>query len=149
MTLDALLRSAIFIAMGLGALYAIVGGLMTRVGGRWRDGDRIIELRQFGPLISGDASRPGGWERYSGFAIWGRIRLTRRDGGLDYLKSLGFSAEVAPLIDDSVMASFDLRLNGSLLEGTMQGRVIRSERHPPRIISVGRTPSKPRTWTRA
>jgi hypothetical protein len=149
MNVDEILRIALMVALGLGALYALLGGLMTRIGGRWRDGDRVINLRQFGPFVSGQAPRPGGWERYSGFALWGRVRLRRSDGGLEYLQSLGFAAEVAPLVEDQVMASFDLKLHGALLEGTFQGRIIRSERRPPKILSVSSTPPKARRWTRA
>ena len=149
MSADDVLRTALVAAIALGAFYALIGGLLTRVSGRWRDGDRIITLRQFGPFVSGQATRPGGWERYSGFALWNRVSIRRSDGGREYLESLGFATEVAPLVENQIMASFDLRLQGALLTGTFQGRIVRSERRPPRIISVSLTPAKPRTWTRA
>ena len=149
MTVDTVLRNALLIGLVLGITYLVVGGLLTRVSGHWRDGERLIHLRQLGPLVSGKAIREGGWERYSGTAIWGRVRLRRSDGGLAHLETLGFAAEVAPLVEDQVMATFDLRLKGANLEGSFQGRIIRSERRPPRIISVHSTPPKPRSWTRA
>jgi hypothetical protein len=147
--IDALLRNALLISLGLWLLYMLLGGLTTRVGGAWRDGERLINLRQFGPLVSGDALRDGGWERYSGTAVWGRLRLRRSDGGLQHLQSLGFAAEVAPLLENQVMASFDLRLRNGQLNGTFQGRVIRSERRPARIVSIHSTAPKERLWVRA
>ena len=149
MSVDAVLRHALLLGLVLGFAYLLIGGLLTRVGGRWRDGERLIHLRQFGPFVSGRAVREGGWERYSGTAIWGRVRLRRSDGGLAHLETLGFASEVAPLVEDQVMATFDLRLKGASLDGSFQGRIIRSERRPPRIISVHSTPAKPRSWTRA
>ena len=149
MSIDDVLRTALVVGLGLAAGYALLGGLLTRVSGRWRDGDREITLRQFGPFLSGEALRPGGRERYSGFALWNRVRLRRSDSGVEYLKSLGFAPEIAPLVEHQIMASFDLKLEGGRLAGTFQGRIVRSERRPPRILSVSLTPPKPRTWTRA
>ena len=144
-----MLRHALLLGLILSIAYLIVGGFMTRVSGRWRDGERLIQLQQFGPFVRGQATRDGGWERYSGTAIWGRLRLRRSDGGLAHLERLGFASEVAPLVEDQVMATFDLRVKGASLVGSFQGRVIRSERRPPRIISVRSTAAKPRVWTRA
>jgi hypothetical protein len=148
MSVDETLRLLLLIAIAATGAYWLLGGLFTRISGRWRDGNREIHLRQFGPLITGSATRPGGSERYVGTALWGRVRLRRHDRGAAHLQSLGFAQEVAPLLEDSLMATFDLRLTGSLLDGYFQGRIIRSERVPPRIISVRRTPPQERCWTR-
>ena len=89
MSADDVLRTALVAAIGLGAFYALIGGLMTRVSGRWRDGDRVITLRQFGPFVSGQATRPGGWERYSGFAAGlGVERFCMVRHGIDDIRRL-------------------------------------------------------------
>ena len=149
MTIDAVLRHALLILLVLVFAYGLIGGLMSRVSGAWRDGERLITLRQLGPFVHGHAARNGGWERYSGTVLWGRLRLRRYDGGLHHLEGLGFAPEVAPLLENQLMATFDLRLKGSVLEGVFEGRVIRSERQPPRILSVTRTKPKARVWSRA
>jgi hypothetical protein len=143
-----LLRWTVIATAGAGALTYLIGGLLTPVSGRWRDGDRVIALRQIGPLISGLCIREGGEETYRGLARFGRVTLSRKTRGEPLLVSMGFAAEVTPLLEDCVMATYELKLKGDTLSGTFAGRVVRSHRSPPRIVAIQRREDEPRTWKR-
>ncbi len=131
------------------AFLSFIGGLLTPVGGRWSDGERRIDLKQFGPFLRGECLREGGKEIYTGTANFGRVRLSRRDEGKAHLMALGFAEEVTPLIEGELMGRLDLKLQGKRLTGTFEGRRIASGRNPARIISVHRVKKTQRVWTRS
>ena len=147
--MDDFLRWVLVGAVAGWALLVFLGGLFTPVSGRWKDGDRRILLKQFGPFLRGECQREGGREIYSGTASFGRIRLSRRDQGKAHLMSLGFAEEVTPLIEGELMGRLDLKLKGGQLKGTFEGRRIASGRNPARLISVHRVKKTQRVWTRA
>jgi hypothetical protein len=146
--MEDLLRWIVIGAAGGYALIYWVSGLFTPVAGRWRDGERIISLRQAGPFVRGLCIRDGGEEIYRGTARFGRLTLQRKTRGEALLMSMGFAAEVAPLLEDQVMATYEFKLKGDSLNGTFSGRVIRSLRSPPRIVRVQRRDDEPRSWQR-
>ena len=148
MTPEELLRWSVVIVMGAGLLTGIIGGLVTPVGGTWRDGDRLIVVRQLAWLVRGSSERTGGHEVYRGSAFFGRVRLKRTAFGQTYLKSLGFEPEFVSLLGGEPLARLDFRLHGRTLIGTFEGRKFTFSREPPAIQSVLRLPKEERRWQR-
>ena len=147
--MDDFLRWVLLGGLAGWGVVSFLGGLFTPVGGRWSDGQRRIDLKQFGPFVRGECRREGGREIYTGTAQFGRVRLARRDEGKQHLMALGFAEEVTPLIEGELMGRLDLKLRGRQLMGTFEGRRIASGRNPARILSVHRVKKTARIWTRA
>ncbi|MEZ4271325.1 MAG: hypothetical protein R3C68_07795 [Myxococcota bacterium] len=149
MDINEVIRWGVFGLLTVAMLTAFLGGWLTRVSGSWRDGDRHIELEQFGPWVNGHCSRVGGREIYKGTAFFGRLKLSRMDDGTDHLKAVGFEAEAIPLLKGQIMASLDLRLEeGDTLRGVFEGRRFKFGEEPLRITSVTRVAPTPRVWQR-
>ncbi len=126
-----------------------LGGRTTRVAGRWRDDNRVIDLHQFGPWLSGSCPRPGGSEIYKGLALFGHVRLLRYVRGPQHLIDMGFTADVVPLLDGRAFANLKLRLannKGDELDGIFEGRHFSFEYQPARIKSIARLEPQPRRW---
>jgi hypothetical protein len=121
----------------LGAVVALVitwvGGHLTPVAGKWTDGDRLLTLVQRGFLLYGEVERQGGQEIYRGHALFGRVFLKRFVVGGEYLRSLGFPADVLALMSGQVMADYRLRLASEHLRGVFQGRHFSFMHKPARI----------------
>ena len=145
---DAVIRWLIFGLLILGALAWFVSGLRTSVAGRWRDGDRLIVLRQWGPWVWGQSERPGGKELYRGRARFGRLRLWRFARGEVLLKEMGFSPEQIPLLRGRALARFDLSLEQGQLKGTFTGHRIRFDTTHAKVESVHALEPSPRSWLR-
>ncbi len=126
----------------------VLGGLLTRVAGRWRDGDRVIDLTQLGPWVRGTCVRPGGGELYKGLALFGTVRLTRFTWGNQQLVDIGFAPDVIPLLEGRAFANLKLRLEGAELRGSFWGRTFSFEYEPPAIKAVTRLEAQERVWTR-
>lgn len=126
----------------------IIGGLMTPVAGAWRDGDRVIYLQQIGPRVNGRAERAGGYETYSGWALFGRLWIARRDYGRQLLMTIGFPEETVEQIRGRVSARLSLRLVGDELAGYFRGTRFTFEGVPQRVVAE--RPEKPtlRKWKR-
>jgi hypothetical protein len=140
-----------WIVISVGAVIVVfgaIGGLLTRVAGRWRDGDRLIELHQFGPRVTGTCTRPGGGELYKGLALYGTVRLTRYTWGNQHLVDMGFAPDVIPLLEGRAFANLKFRLEGAQLRGLFWGRKFSFEYEPPRIKGVARLEPDERVWSR-
>lgn len=146
--MNELIRWLVLVGVLAWGLARLLGGLLTPVGGEWRDGDRRIRLHQAGPWIWGLSHFSGGEERYRGTAGFGRVRLRRTEHGWDHLHRLGFAETVIPLVEGRVMARFEFRLHGDRLEGTFQGCRYSFSVHPPRITRVIPLEPTPRKWNR-
>ncbi|MBN2430825.1 MAG: hypothetical protein JXQ27_05085 [Acidobacteria bacterium] len=144
--LNELFRWIFLSALGLGMLVWFIGGWLTSVSGRWRDGQRVVELFQFGPWIRGICRPPGGEERYKGTAWFGRVRLVRRDYGEVHLRQMGFPEEVLHLMEGQVTGYFRFRMRDLELVGEFEGRRFRFGLRPPRITGMGRQDPVPRAW---
>ncbi|HBU48006.1 MAG TPA: hypothetical protein DEB46_06810, partial [Myxococcales bacterium] len=83
--MDDFLRWVLLGGLAGWGVVSFLGGLFTPVGGRWSDGQRRIDLKQFGPFVRGECRREGGREIYTGTAQFGRVRLARRDEGKQHL----------------------------------------------------------------
>lgn len=145
---DELLRFAVGGALVLGALVFLIGGFLTAVSGRWRDGERLVELNQFGPWIRGRAERPGGYETYAGIASFGTVWLSRRDFGLEHLEKIGFAPITAPVVDGTVTARLKFRAQPTQLAGEFVGLRFEFSESPVEIVSQARLPPTDRIWTR-
>jgi hypothetical protein len=139
-----------FLSMAIAVLVVgIIGGMVTRVAGRWRDDDdRVIHLQQLGPWVSGKCKRPGGGEVYKGLALFGHVRLTRYTWGTQQLEALGFAPSVLPLLEGRAFANLAFRLEGAELRGQFWGRRFTTRLRPPAIERVTLQPPQPRVWVR-
>jgi hypothetical protein len=140
-----------WIIISLAILIAVVGGLgglLTRVAGKWRDDDRLIDLHQFGPWVTGKCTRPGGGELYKGLALYGTVRLTRYTWGNQQLVDMGFTPDVIPLLEGRAFANLKFRLDGAELHGQFWGRKFTFEYEPPAIKAVARIAPAERVWMR-
>jgi len=146
--MEDVLRILIFAGIPIAMAAFVIGGFMVNIAGRWRDGDRIIDLNQSGPWVNGHCPRPGGGENYRGIILFGRISLRRTEYGAEHLKNIGFNEEQAQYIKDQATARLRFRLEGDVLRGTFEGRRFRFDQKPVRIKSV--TPVEPteRLWIR-
>ncbi len=130
-------------------LIVMIGGFLTAAGGNWRDGERVVTIKQWGPFIQGLCKREGGGEVYKGYALFGIVRLRRYEYGLAHLVSIGFAEDTAPLVDGSCMGTLKLRRRGERLEGTFEGRKFSFADSPARVTSVARVAPTERVWERA
>jgi len=129
-------------------LLGLVGGLLTPVGGVWRDGDRRVTLKQRGPFVQGRCPRPGGGEIYKGWAWFGLVRLRRHEYGRDHLLGIGFGEDAVPLVDGACMGHLRFRRRGDRLEGTFEGRKFSFGGEPTRVLSVALLTPATRVWER-
>jgi len=146
MEFDLLVRWAVAGSILLGIGTFVLGGLLTPVAGVWGDGDRRIELTQFGPRVRGSCERPGGSESYSGFALFGYLWLSRRDRGQTYLISMGFPAKGVHNVAGMVTARLSLRLRSGALAGTFRG--MRFRFNGEKVASATLTAPAERLWER-
>jgi hypothetical protein len=144
--LNELIRWIFLAVFGLGIFIWLIGGLLTPVSGRWRDGERLVELYQLGPRVRGVCRPPGGEERYRGSAWFGRVRLRRADHGEEHLRAMGFPDEVLHLMEGEITGYFRFSLSDLELVGEFEGRRFQFGLRPPRVISVSRHEPVPRTW---
>jgi len=135
-----------FSALGIGFLVWLMGGFLTPIAGRWRDGDREIVLTQLGPWVRGVSHPESGESLYRGTARFGRLRLARYDSGFEHLKKMGFPDDVIPLMSSQVMGRFNLKLEGDQLRGTFEGCRFQFSQHPLKISAVIRLEPTERTW---
>lgn len=149
MDFDAILRFSVLIAAGVGLTTFLLGGFVTPVSGHWRDGDRLVDLHQWGPWLRGLADRPGGREQYRGIASFGRVWLARRDYGHGHLKRLGFVEEAIPVVEGAVTARLRFRLRARRLEGEFIGLRFDFSDPPVRIVSTAEIAGTERSWERA
>lgn len=143
-----MIRWVVISAIGGIGLLALLGGLLTPVAGRWRDGRRSIILTQSGPWVRGRCDLDGGGEHYTGLALFGWIRLYRYEYGRNHLLAAGFTDETIPLLTGQAMARFVFRRHGDELRGVFEGRVFTFAYEPPRILRVARLEPAPRAWQR-
>lgn len=131
----------------LGAIVWLVGGLLTPVAGRWRDPEGAdIILQQLGPRVWGEGKLSGGFQRFSGWVMFGRVRLKRSDFGMAHLQSLGFSPEQVRQIEGQITGTLELKLSNRDLEGVFYGRKFSFE--DKRVRSTPQAQATPRTWQR-
>lgn len=143
---DALFREMLIWCLGLGASAFVLGGLLTRVSGVFEEEGRRITLRQLGPWVWGHCAFEGGKQNYTGFAVFGRVRLARRDFGLAHLITLGFSQDNAETIEGQSTGLFRFRLVASGLSGVFRGYRFRQEGAQMRMHGLG--PAQARSWRR-
>ena len=143
---DDSLKLAILVLCALTALAWLLGGFFTRAQGTYKDGDKMVVLEQFGPWVWGAATFAGGKQLYRGSIFFGRIRLYRRDEGLDHLLALGFTAAQAPWLVGQVTAHLTLRQADKRLQGSFVGRKFSFDEEG--IRAVTHVPAAQRTWVR-
>ncbi len=105
----------------LGIVVFFLGGVFTKVKGLWCEESRLINLQQFGPWCWGEAIVKGGKEVYSGTAIFGKVKLSRRDYGKGHLEELGFTLEQAQWVEGGVLVKLYFKLQANRLVGSMCG----------------------------
>ena len=149
MTPEEAIRWTVLAILAGSLVIGVVGGLVTPVSGMWRDGDRLILLKQVAWLVRGTCVREGGHEVYRGTAVFGRVRLKRTAFGLPLLKSMGFAPEFLPLLGGEPLARFDFKLSGAELDGTFEGRKFTFSKTPLAIRAVLRLPKEVRVWKRS
>lgn len=126
-----------------------------RVSGTWLEAvgdgppERVV-LRQIGPWIRGRKSVPGGWQSYAGTFNGVRLKLKRRDHGVDFLTGQGFPLEIARKLDGTVMAHLELAItvDGRKLSGAFYPQKIEFKKTPPRILNRYYLEPVRRTWAR-
>ncbi len=138
----------IWIAMGLGAIAFLAGGFLSPVAGQWRDRDRLVELKQFGPWVWGHYNISGGIQRYRGKIWLGDLILDRRDYGKEHLLQLGFNKVQAKSVEGQVMVRLKLRREGDVLRGHLWGTRFKFNPQSQRVISVQTTAAEAREWLR-
>lgn len=119
--------SALLLALAVAALALVavgLGGQFTPLAGSWRDGSRLVRLRQLACVVRGDAKVEGGRQRFAGLCCFGRALLWRRDYGEDHLLSLGFPQPQLAKLQGRVTGVFVLRLDAAQarLHGNFYGR---------------------------
>ena len=143
------LASVIWIVGGLAGVAWMVGGFLSPVAGQWRDRDRQVELKQFGPWVWGSCKIAGGSQRYLGKIWLGNLLLTRRDYGQQHLLQLGFNKIQAKSVEGQVMVRLRLKREGDVLRGHLWGTRFKFSPQSQRVISVNATAAEGREWIRA
>lgn len=145
--MDEWVRLVAEMALGAAAVASIVGGVTTKVAGRWRDGGRPVSLRQTAFVVRGAGEVFGGLQVYRGFACFGRLWLWRHDYGARHLQALGFAADQLPALEGQITGLFRLRLDGAgELVGTFSGK--RFAFAGGRLRQAHFLPPEPRAWRR-
>ena len=138
----------IWIAMGLAGFAWLIGGFLSPVAGQWRDRDRLVVLKQFGPWVWGQCEIPGGTQRYHGKIWLGRLVLDRRDYGKQHLLQLGFNKIQAKSVGGQVMVRLKLTREGDLLRGHLWGTRFKFNPRTQAVLSVQTTTAEGREWVR-
>lgn len=146
---DNLVRTIVIcLLLGWAGLW-LVGGMLTRVAGAWRDGARVVVLEQFGPRVWGHTEWQGGRQDYRGWVrFFGRVRLRRRDAGTAHLTSLGFTAAQGPALQGQTMAHLDFVVHADRLEGEFHGRRFSFDADNKRVREVKIVAADRRVWMR-
>ena len=139
-------RLVVAIAVGLLLVTLTIGGLATPIDGTWRDGDRLITLRQRLFRVRGECERRGGFEIYRGWALFGRVWLARADHGAAHLQEMGFASAMAKAVDGQVTAHLAFRLADGRLHGTFTGLGFRFVGNPPRLAAADPQAQSERSW---
>jgi hypothetical protein len=147
--MDEILRYTLISAGLLAVVVAALGGWLTPVSGSWRDGDRLIRLRQVALWVAGRSERRGGYEVYRGWAFFGRVRLRRAAVGKGLLTAMGFDPRTVFLVEGRALAHFDFHLVDDELIGTFEGQRLSFSYTPPRIEAAVRLAKGERSWQRA
>ena len=142
------LASLIWFAMGLAGVIWLAGGFMSPVAGQWRDRDRLVELKQFGPWVWGHCQITGGRQRYQGKIWLGALVLERRDYGTQHLAQLGFNKIQAKSVEGQVMVRLKLTREGDLLRGHLWGTRFKFNPRTQAVLSVQTTTAEGREWVR-
>lgn len=138
----------IWIGGGIVAAVWLAGGFLFSAAGQWRDRDRIVELKQFGPWVWGRCKVPGGVQRYWGKIWFGDLILARRDFGKQHLQVLGFTEVQAKFVEGQVMVRLKFKLEGDVLKGNLWGTRFQFNPRTHEVISVQATPAEEREWER-
>jgi hypothetical protein len=157
---DALLKIAVPVVLAALAGLSLLGSLIFNVSGTWErvpeegtDPNARLErltLGQLGPFVRGRRDIAGGWQEYSGL-MWGRrVKLTRRDFGVEALKRQNFPEVLAHKLDGDVFAELRLSLTdgGFTLTGTFTPQKIDFLLAPPRITQRYWMPAVTRSYRR-
>ena len=142
------LASFIWLAGGLAGIAWLAGGFLSPVVGQWRDRDRLVELKQFGPWVWGHCEIRGGIQRYQGKVWLGALVLDRRDYGKDHLLQLGFNKVQIKSVEGQVMVRLKLKREGDVLRGHLLGSRFKFNPQTQRVISVQTTAPEAREWAR-
>ncbi len=140
------LASFIWMAGGFAGFAWLVGGFLSPVAGQWRDRDRLVELKQFGPWVWGEYNISGGVQRYRGKIWLGGLILERRDYGKQHLLQLGFNKVQAKSVEGQVMVRLKLKREGDVLRGNLWGTRFKFNPQTQRVISVQTTAAEAREW---
>jgi hypothetical protein len=83
------------------------------------DRERVV-FKQWGPIITGLHTLPGGYQTFFGFAIGPNIWLKRKDYGVQVLKQQGFPEAIAKIAQGRVLLYLNLKLSPDklFLKGT-------------------------------
>ncbi len=138
----------IWIAMGLAGFAWLIGGFLSPVAGQWRDRDRLVQLKQFGPWVWGRCEIPGGTQRYRGKIWLGGLILDRRDYGKQHLLQLGFNKIQAKSVEGQVMVRLKLTREGDVLRGHLWGTRFKFNPRTQAVLSVQTTTAEGREWVR-
>ncbi len=145
---DTLLAILVASALAIFAVAALMGGLLTSVGGLWQDGDRLIELWQVGPRLSGRCPREGGHELYRGWALFGRVWLARASVGDALLLAMGLPRSALKQLNGAVSARFRFRLCGDRLDGEFLGTQFHFTGEPQKLAGTTVNAPTVRQWLR-
>lgn len=95
-------------------------GLMFPIRGTWErmtdsnqsiwNRERMV-LKQFGMIVVGHQTVPGGAQKFFGFAFGPSVWLKRRDYGINALKQEGFPEPIAKLVQGKVLLYLNLKLS--------------------------------------
>jgi hypothetical protein len=141
---DELVRTSLIGLAVFGTLALGIGGFLTRVGGHWLDGGKLVALRQLGPLVWGEARLSGGKQAYLGLAFGGRVYLRRRDFGEEHLKGLGFTGQQTAWMEGHMTGSLHMRCLPDGMQGSFYGR--RFSFNDQGISQVGKVEPVLRAW---
>jgi len=157
---DALLKIMVPVVLAGLAGLSLLGSLVFNVSGTWErvpEGDvppgtrpERLTLGQFGPFVRGRRDVPGGWQEYAGL-MWGpRLKLTRRDFGVEALKRQNFPDVLAAKLNGDIFAELKLTLTdgGVTLQGTFTPQKIDFLLAPPRITQRYWMPAVGRAYRR-
>lgn len=153
------LRVALLALMGAGAAAWISASFLVRITGTWirelsdddrRGGERpeTLELKAFGPLVSGESEVQGGRQEYTGYLLGRTLHLRRRDHGVRYLQDQGYPLAIAEKRDGEEAAKLKLRIGGERLEGAFFPTKIEYTHQPPRVTQVLPMAPVKRSYTR-
>lgn len=97
-----------------------------------------LSLGQFGPFVTGRRDLPGGYQAFGGFALLGRVSLSRRDYGLRALMQQGFPEAIAKSLDGEITAKMQLRLvlAGEILDGYFIPFKVEFTHRPAKITGI-------------